>query len=259
MSDVVLDLEVAEKDTSRSCVFDFPDRPVRPTPPIDPTGGPPDEYPYDPTWDLPPLDPPVKKDPDDPRKGPPPDPSSVPSTHWLHVFEVTPDLGLYHYHGERPHEILMYRQIGLSDDGTRIGKLVCLRDVAEIAPTDDMPNLSGDVIKFWDQPRKTDFQTYTPIDTEGDSSTDPAGQHVMVYWFLFRFTYRGTDELTIYVMAISGGYVPEIPEGLDSATIPGTSFWTPLASGEGQIVNGPHAVMVRNTKHTDVGVFVSIS
>jgi hypothetical protein len=258
MIDVIRDLTVEEKDTSRSCIFDFPDRPVRPDPPIDPVVGPWDGFPYVPVWDWPPIDPPILTDPDDPKKGDPPDPSRVPSTHWLHVFEVTPDLGLYHFHGRPPHQIWMYRQIGLSE-GHRVGKPVCIRNVAEIAPTDDLPNLSGASIKFWDMPRKTDFETYTPIDFSGNSSLDPAGQHVMIYWFLFRFTYKGLEELQNWSMAIAGGYVPNIPDGSDGATIPGTTFWTPLASGAGQIVNGSHAVMVRNTKHTDVGVNVSIS
>jgi len=41
------------KDTTHSCVFDWPDRPVRPTPPV----GPPPLYPYDPADDWDPNNP----------------------------------------------------------------------------------------------------------------------------------------------------------------------------------------------------------
>lgn len=48
------------KSVGSSCVFDFPDRPVRPVPPDDGTGHPPDDYPYDPVddWHGPPPPPP---------------------------------------------------------------------------------------------------------------------------------------------------------------------------------------------------------
>jgi len=42
-----------KKDTTHSCVFDWPDRPVRPTPPV----GPPPLYPYDPIDDWNPFNP----------------------------------------------------------------------------------------------------------------------------------------------------------------------------------------------------------
>jgi hypothetical protein len=250
MIDIVKDLAVEEKDTSRSCIFDFPDRPVRPTPPIDPLGGPPDQYPYDPIWDWPPIDPPPVVDPDDPNKGDPP--SVVPSTHWLHIFRVTPDLGLYFFHGKPPHEIWMYRQVGLSS-GARIGKLVCKRNVAEIDPTD----LSGDVITFWDMPRKTDYETYTPVTPDGISSLDPTGQHVMFYWFLFHWTFKDQNAIQNWTLALAGGYNATIPDGSDSQVHPGLTFWAPLFGVP--IITGSHGVMVRNTKNTDVGVNGSIS
>jgi len=42
-----------KKDTTHSCVFDWPDRPIRPTPPV----GPPPLYPYDPLDDWDPTNP----------------------------------------------------------------------------------------------------------------------------------------------------------------------------------------------------------
>lgn len=252
MSDIVTDLTLADKDTSRSCIFDFPDRPVRPDPPIDPTGGPNDEYPYDPVWDFPPLDPPVNVDPDDPNKDdPPPDPSSVPSTHWLHVFNVEPSLPIYELHGKPPHEIWMYRQVGLSAN-SRIGKLVCKRNVEEI----DSTHLSGDIIKFWDQPKKTDYETYTPVSPDGISSLDPDGQHVMFYWFIFHWKFDGN--LANSGMTMPGGYEPVIPVGEDAVVHPATPIWFPQVPS-GYIEGGIKGIMVRNTKHTEVDVSVSVS
>lgn len=80
------DLGPINKDTSRSCVFDFPDRPVRPVPPIDPgTGEPPVDYPYDPKddWPTPGLidpDAPAPVPGQDPIPGSDPHPSTLPIT-----------------------------------------------------------------------------------------------------------------------------------------------------------------------------------
>lgn len=44
---------VENKDTSKSCVFDFPDRPIDSLPPNYPPGTPPPGFPYEPTLDWP--------------------------------------------------------------------------------------------------------------------------------------------------------------------------------------------------------------
>jgi hypothetical protein len=48
-----LQLLAADKDTSTSCVFEFPDRPVDSLPPEYPPGTPPEQYPYNPVDDWP--------------------------------------------------------------------------------------------------------------------------------------------------------------------------------------------------------------
>jgi hypothetical protein len=74
------ELSQGPKDTSQSCIFDFPDRPGRPVPPIDPDNppNPPLEYPYEPVLDWPPY-PPVDPVPgQDPIPGSNPHPYLVP-------------------------------------------------------------------------------------------------------------------------------------------------------------------------------------
>lgn len=71
------DLLDTGKDTSRSCVFDFPDRPVDSLPPDHPVGPPPDLYPYDPVDDWPPPVLPVPGSDPHPTPGPVANPSIV--------------------------------------------------------------------------------------------------------------------------------------------------------------------------------------
>lgn len=72
---MITDLQNTGKDTSRSCIFDFPDRPVDSLPPNLPPALPPD-FPYDPLDDWPnlPILPPV------PIDDPSPIPGSTPKT-----------------------------------------------------------------------------------------------------------------------------------------------------------------------------------
>lgn len=69
------DLGRAVKDMSKSCVFDFPDRPIDSFPPNFPPGIPPVLYPYDPKDDWPPIPPEIIPTPGiDPH----PNPTDIP-------------------------------------------------------------------------------------------------------------------------------------------------------------------------------------
>lgn len=85
----------APKDTSQSCIFDFPDRPGRPVPPVDPDNPPwpPTDYPYEPVLDWPPS-PPVGP----PVPGVDPIPGSNP--HPYDVPEVFNEIFPFYYKGE---------------------------------------------------------------------------------------------------------------------------------------------------------------
>jgi hypothetical protein len=67
---MLTDLQDTGKDTSRSCVFDFPDRPVDSFPPDYPTAPLPPGYPYDPIDDWPPSDPNIPIPGSDPHPHP---------------------------------------------------------------------------------------------------------------------------------------------------------------------------------------------
>jgi hypothetical protein len=74
---MISDLILTPKDTGKSCVFDYPDRPVRPIPPTGPGDTPIPDYPYEPTLDIPniPTTDPTFPDPHgDPPLVPPPFP-----------------------------------------------------------------------------------------------------------------------------------------------------------------------------------------
>jgi len=77
------DLGQAAKDTSRSCVFDFPDRPIRPQPPINHNGEIPPDWPYEINVDWqPPATPPVPGIDPIPGSNPWPYPPPNPDPDW---------------------------------------------------------------------------------------------------------------------------------------------------------------------------------
>lgn len=83
------DLALAEKDTTKSCIFAFPDRPVESLPPNYPPGIPPDLYPYNPVDDWPVI--PVTPVPGtDPIPGIDPHPTTAPPE-----TELKTGLGIY--------------------------------------------------------------------------------------------------------------------------------------------------------------------
>lgn len=88
---MIEDIGLLKKDTSQSCIFDFPDRPDRPVPPIDPSN----EYPYEPILDWPPflpINPTPGQDPipgSDPHPRPVSNPGSVEADAIL--FKLIPD------------------------------------------------------------------------------------------------------------------------------------------------------------------------
>lgn len=99
---MIEDMGLLAKDTSQSCIFDFPDRPGRPVPPIDPDNppNPPTDYPYEPVLDWPPS-PPV-----DPVPGVDPIPGSNPHPYpplvlLLQFYNDITDLPIYYSYGMR--------------------------------------------------------------------------------------------------------------------------------------------------------------
>jgi hypothetical protein len=138
------ELSQAPKDTSQSCIFDFPDRPVRPVPPIDPDNppNPPTDYPYEPILDWPP-EPPVDPIPgEDPIPGsnPHPYPSGSLHTILLDLHDLFDNLSFHPQY--EPVNITMFRITGF-DGSAFIGSPVVIKtlDQAVILHSSDYPNI----------------------------------------------------------------------------------------------------------------------
>lgn len=124
------ELSQAPKDTSQSCIFDFPDRPDRPDSPVDGNG------PYDPLDDWPqvPVDPPVPGVDPIPGSDPHPYPASPfpptsPTVTFNDAISYEPDLGSlfytdppFGYLGSSPN---YYKNVNITPDvGVVIGKVM---------------------------------------------------------------------------------------------------------------------------------------
>lgn len=112
---MITDLQDTGKDTSKSCVFDFPDRPVDTLPPNVPPFPPPPTYPYDPVDDWPeiPHDPPVPGDDPIPGSDPHPVPGGGGSRHTF-TMEVSDLVGPFGAGVGMPLGVAMFRQAAIT-------------------------------------------------------------------------------------------------------------------------------------------------
>lgn len=170
-----------DKDTSKSCVFGWPDRPLDTLPPEYPPVDPPTCYPYCAFDDWPTPPPPIIPFPDPPPDNDPPIFDSLQSTH-IFVFNLADLLQNLSTRLEMTFpEITFCRQTG-KVGYVRSGVVLS----SKIIPPLDVNNRS--VLRFWHQsPTQIGIETYIfllKVNYVGSQAIPPNGNNGIAYFRL---------------------------------------------------------------------------